>query len=361
MPIGGLEVFTANLARELTENGNEVGILVFKAQSEELKLITADKVEIFLADQRGKFNFSFLTNVYRHIQSFKPDIILSLSDFTYFFIELLQKLAGWHTPHIIAFHSLKPCSFKDNFLSKLFIFFSKLWKGYYLFVSNNQFILNQAYYNLAKERIFVIHNGIDTNFFVAEDKGIRAESLNIIHIANIRPEKDQWTLIKSLETLNKSFANWKLTFVGKDKINLLNKFRDYLRSKDLIDKVTFFESRERESIKNFLSLADVFVLTSILEVFPIAALEAMAMGLACILTDVGGCSEIVKDGYNGYLVKPKDYQAIADKLLYLYKNRDLLKQMGENARKTVLEKFNIEACAEKYLEVFTNIVKNAKN
>jgi glycosyltransferase involved in cell wall biosynthesis len=82
------------------------------------------------------------------------------------------------------------------------------------------------------------------------------------------------------------------------------------------------------------------------------------MRLPCVLTDVGGCPEIITDGYNGYLVKPKDHQAIADKLLFLFKNPQFVKQMGENARKTVLEKFSLELCAKKYIEMFNEVISN---
>lgn len=358
MPVGGLEVFTVNLAGELIKTKNDARILVFKEPGEIIKLLSADKIEIFSAARTGKLNFFFLNKAHKYIKDFKPDIILSLSAFTYFFIEVLQKIAGLHAPDIIAFHSLKPCNFKDKLTSKLFLFFSKLWKGHYLFVSDNQLALNVKYYNLSKKNSFVIHNAVDAEFFSPGEKNINSKSLNIIHVANIIPEKDQWTLIKSLEIIDKKFIDWKLIFVGKDKINLLNSFKDYLQQKNLLDKVTFIQGADRASVKNLLSSSDVFVLSSTMEVFPVSVLEAMSMGLPCILTDVGGCSEIVADGYNGYLVKPKDSQAIADKILSLSRNPGLLKQMSGNARKTILEKFNLNICADKYLKMFGEIMQN---
>jgi glycosyltransferase involved in cell wall biosynthesis len=204
----------------------------------------------------------------------------------------------------------------------------------------------------------VIHNGIDIDFFSRAKDERRDRVFSIVHIANVRPEKDQWMLIRSLCILNQELSDWSLTFIGKDRDGLLAKFKEYLQRRGLADKVTFFETAERKHIRDALFSADVFVLTSVMEVFPVSMLEAMAMGLPCVVTDVGGCPEIVTDSYDGYLVKPKDHQAIADKLLFLFKNPQFVKQMGENARKTVLEKFSLELCAKKYIEMFNEVISN---
>jgi glycosyltransferase involved in cell wall biosynthesis len=84
----------------------------------------------------------------------------------------------------------------------------------------------------------------------------------------------------------------------------------------------------------------------------------MAAGLPCILTKVGGCPEIIEDGYNGYLVEPKDYKAIANKIAHLYKNPDLAVKMGDNARKTVLKRFDLASCTKNYQKTFQAVTKS---
>lgn len=357
--MGGLEIFTVNLAKKLQEFKNDARILTFKPVGEEMNLIATaeNKIEIFSAGRISKADFSFLAEAQKYMKDFSPDIIVSLSGLTYFFIELLQKISGRSTPHIIAFHSLKPYDFKEKIFGWLFLFFSKLWKSYYLFVSDKQFALNAKYYNLSKKKSFVIHNAVDTDFFFRSTPSEGKKYLNIIHIANIVAEKDQWTMLKALEILNRNFSDWKLVFVGKDKINLLAEFKNYLKKANLSDKVNFAQCTERTELKKLLSDSDIFVLTSVAEALPVSAIEAMSMGLPCILTEVGGCPEIVTDGYNGYLAKPRDPRAVADKISFLSENRSLLKEMGSNARKTALEKFNLNVCAAKYMKMFNTIAK----
>ncbi len=359
IPVGGMEIFTVNLAKKLQEFKNDVRILTFKPAGEEINLIVAaeNKIEIFSAGRLSKADFSFLAKAQKYMKDFNPDIIVSLSGLTYFFIGLLQKISRRSIPHIIAFHSLKPYDFKEKIFGWMFLFFSKLWKSYYLFVSDKQFALNAKYYNLSKKKSFVIHNAVDTDFFFRSVPPEGKKYLNIIHVANIVAEKDQWTMLRALEILNRNFSDWKLVFVGKDKINLLAEFKNYLKKANLSDKINFTQCTKRTELKKLLSDSDIFILTSVAEALPISAIEAMSMGLPCILTEVGGCPEIITDGYNGYLVKPKDPRAVADKISLLSENRSLLKEMGSNARKTALEKFNLNVCAAKYMETFSAVTK----
>lgn len=359
MPMGGLEIFTINLAEKLAKAGAQTGILMFKSSAETLKLIDG-RINIFVSGRSSKINPFFFGNVRRDIKKFNPDIILSASPFTYFFVELARSLSKKSAPHIIAFHTLAPLSFKEVVFNKLALWFSRLRKAYYLFICAAQRNLSRNYYNLPGERTFVIHNGVDADFFASGNRTQFDKTFNIVHVANTRPEKDQWTLIKSMEVLNKSLTKWELIFVGQDRAGMFDEFKKYLCDKGLQDKVNFIEAHGSEAVKKILSTGRVFVLTSVMEVLPVSALEAMAMGMPCILTDVGGCSEIVEDGYNGYLIKPKDFNALAEKLLYLSQSENVLQNMSQNARKTVIEKFSLTVCAEKYSNLFGMLVNNTK-
>jgi glycosyltransferase involved in cell wall biosynthesis len=91
----------------------------------------------------------------------------------------------------------------------------------------------------------------------------------------------------------------------------------------LSDEEKFFE----------LSRADILVLPTHTEGFPLSLLEGMAMGLPVVTTPVGGIPEIVKDGVNGYLVSPKDVEMLAERILTLVKEPGKRQRMGEaNAR-----------------------------
>jgi len=118
-----------------------------------------------------------------------------------------------------------------------------------------------------------------------------------------------------------------------------------------VNKVRFIDYEA--DVRILLCEADVFVLTSLSEALPISALEAMAMGVPCILTDVGGCADVIDDGKNGYLVPPKNAAAIAEKLVFLANHRDVLYEMGVEAHKKVETSFGIDLMVDSYLKLFS--------
>ncbi len=91
-----------------------------------------------------------------------------------------------------------------------------------------------------------------------------------------------------------------------------------------------------------MSLFDVIVIASVSEGHPQTLLEAMAVGKAVVATDVGGISEILRDGETGLLVPPQDFRAMADKIIYLFQNDIERGRLAAEAR-TESGKFSIAA------------------
>jgi len=356
MSVGGLEVFSANLARLLAAKDNRVGIIIFRGdKTEALRDIDLKGVDIFFARRRHKLDFSFVAYMCGVLKAFKPDVMLCLSGFAYFFAGIASRITEIKAPRCIRFSSSEPLSVKERILTRFFIFVSRACGASYIFISEKQADFYRRTYGIQREkRSFVIYNGVDTNFFTPpgfEKNGI----FTIIHIANARPVKDQQVLLRSLQELSNKVKKWRLVFIGERGEALLNRFSLNLQNSDLAGKVVLTSISSRQKIRDALSEAHVFVLTSLSEGLPNSALEAMSMGLPSILTDVGGCSEIVTDGYNGYLVKPGDCGAIADRLLFLYENPDARFRMGKNARGAAEDKFRIDKCASNYMAAFKQV------
>lgn len=86
-----------------------------------------------------------------------------------------------------------------------------------------------------------------------------------------------------------------------------------------------------------------------------AVIEAMAYGIAPIVTNVGGLPELVTDGESGYVIEPNDPQALAEKIIALYKNPKTKKRLGKNARRRINTHFNINTTVEKTRQVFEEL------
>jgi glycosyltransferase involved in cell wall biosynthesis len=104
-----------------------------------------------------------------------------------------------------------------------------------------------------------------------------------------------------------------------------------------------------------LAGADVFVSASWAESFPYNVLEAMAVGLPVVATDVGGTGEAVKDGVTGLLVAPRDPGALAGAISKLLGDPELRRRYGESGRARVAEQFTVESMVEGTLDVYRQL------
>jgi glycosyltransferase involved in cell wall biosynthesis len=98
----------------------------------------------------------------------------------------------------------------------------------------------------------------------------------------------------------------------------------------------------RDDVEPYLHAGSAFVLTSHQEGLPLSILEAMACGLPCVVTDVGGNAEVVADKLNGLVVRPGSSDEVAMAILYLIDHPQERARMSEVAIAKVREQFDIE-------------------
>lgn len=107
-----------------------------------------------------------------------------------------------------------------------------------------------------------------------------------------------------------------------------------------------------DSIAELMALADIVVLPSYREGTPRTLLEAAALGKPIVATDVPGCREVVKDGFNGKLVPREAPQQLAEAISVLLKDQGLAADMGANGRKLVAKEFSVETVVDETWEVY---------
>lgn len=118
----------------------------------------------------------------------------------------------------------------------------------------------------------------------------------------------------------------------------------------------------RPDVAALLALSDVFVLpTFYREGIPRALLEAAAMELPLIATDMPGCRDVVRDGWNGILVPPRDVGALTRALMTLIDASSAeLRQMGENSRAHVEQQFTLELVTDAYADIYRRLIEKAR-
>ena len=113
-------------------------------------------------------------------------------------------------------------------------------------------------------------------------------------------------------------------------------------------------------VRPYLAASDCLVLPSYREGFPNSPLEAGAMGLPCIVTDINGSNEIIAEGENGLIVPVKDTEALYSAMVKLLENKDLCRKMGENARPMVASRYSREIVWNSLKEFYREILKDKK-
>lgn len=143
-------------------------------------------------------------------------------------------------------------------------------------------------------------------------------------------------LLKALELLGAEAGALRLLLVGDGPLE--DSLRKFVRDAGLESRVTF--AGYREDIPRLLAGADIYVLASLSEGMPRSILEAMAMELPVIASDIRGCRELVWHGETGLLVPPANAGALAEALCRLADDAKLRQSMGRAGRRRVLQEFD---------------------
>ena len=144
--------------------------------------------------------------------------------------------------------------------------------------------------------------------------------------------------IKSLKNLIKKNSKIKYLIAGTGDLSYQKKLKNYVKKSNLDNYVYFLGYINEEEKNNLYNLCDIFLMTSLptnskgdSEGFGITFLEANACGKPVIGTDVGGISDAIKNGFNGFLIKPNDPNELEKILIGIIKNKKLYKSLSENS------------------------------
>ena len=209
------------------------------------------------------------------------------------------------------------------------------------------------------EKIRVILNGIEPLALpdgivlqrLREEIGIKSDDFVYLTIGRLTIQKGHTYLLDAIPNVLSSYPNSSIfLFVGdghqrrilEEKINRLG----------LSGKAILFGTRKE--IPEFLSLADVFVLPSLWEGLPLALLEAMSFGLPVVATRVEGVKSLIEDGKNGYLVSPKDTEALAKALIDIRSNPDIRSSFSKRNLELVNREYSNEKMCALYELLFQN-------
>jgi len=195
--------------------------------------------------------------------------------------------------------------------------------------------------------ISVIHNAIDTEAWsprqatltLREELGLNSAFPVVGYVGRIMPEKDLETWLRAAAVVAQQYPKSQFVLVGEGRDgNTLGQLKQLAETLGIADRVHF--PGYRENLLPVYATFDFFVLSSRREGLPNSILEAMAMGVPVVTTDVAGAKELVLDSQTGYVLPQGDVQGIAHALLRLAGNETLTHHMGPAGRRRVEQEFS---------------------
>jgi glycosyltransferase involved in cell wall biosynthesis len=280
---------------------------------------------------------------------------------------LAAKLAG--VPHRLHTVAGMPLLEQAGFKRKVLDFVEKLTYSCATKVYPNSFkmrdiIIQNEYCTPSKIKVLAngSSNGIDTSYFDAshfsehqksslkQELGIKSSDFVFIFVGRIVSDKGINELISAFSEIQDNKKDIKLLLVGP-----------YEPELDPLKAETLNQIKNNKSIKSvgyqldvrsYFAISDALVFPSYREGFPNVVMQAGAMGLPSIVTDINGCNEIISEGENGIIIPVKNQQAILESLLYFIKNKEQFFQMTQKARAMIVSRFNQQFMWESILQEY---------
>jgi glycosyltransferase involved in cell wall biosynthesis len=359
LPYGGVEKFLLDLLPPLNKDFDikvccirEKGIL---AQEFEKIGIPVDLIYF-----KGRLHPLSLRNMSRYLKKEKIDILHSHMYRANTSGTVSAKLAK--TPVVIGHIHSYP-EWDDKKQQKMDGFLSR-WKDKIIAVSNSvkkDFIKATG---VKEDKLLTIYNGIDLKRFditidfskKKRELGIPEKALVIGIFARLIEDKRHEVFLQAAKILTTSIKHdVRFLIVGEGKLD--QNLKLFTSDLGINNKVIF--TGLREDVPELLKITDISVLSSKREGFPMIILESMACGVPCITTNVGGISEVIKDGITGYLVEKESPKSLSDAILSIIEDTNKRKTFSENCQKKV-KSFTIENTRSQLADLYDNLLSGKK-
>lgn len=354
---GGAERVGVQILNHLDANKYKIKLVLFENILDfKNELIYSSQITALNKKNRWDF-FKLILRLRKVIKQYRPDVILSLIYYTNFVAVLASLLSGCNPRIIVCEHS-----YPREYLKRVRKGNIKRWliKHTYkkadkiISVSNEIEHVMQKDFNIPHEKTKTIYNPIS----IATINDLHQQKVShpffknnqtqvIIGVGRLIKSKRWDILLNSFASLRKNNEKLRLIILGKGELlDELKKLTIRLQIDQWVDFLGF-----KENPYAWLANADLFVLSSDYEGFPVVILEALACGIPVISTDCqSGPKEIIQDGQNGILIPPQDENALKEAILRLLGDEKLRKKLAEEGKRRA-EDFDINKILPQYEEL----------
>ncbi|MHC0442718.1 glycosyltransferase family 4 protein [Flavobacterium sp. 3-210] len=345
MNAGGAERMAVNYANALSTKIEFSGLIATRKEGGLKEKLNINVDYLFLQKKRS-FDLLSIFRLRKYLVKNHIEIVHAHS--SSFFIAVLVKLTlpklkiVWHDHYGKRANELakenKVLIFLSIFFSSILVvnFRLKEWSQKYMKCSNIHFMPNFTSINC--------HYSSSTKL-----KGIKCK--RIVFLANLKNPKNHILILKAFSDLKLNELDWSLHLIGKDYFDDYSQaLKDYIKL-NLLENHIFLYG-ERNDVEHILSQADLGVLSSTEEGFPVTILEYGLQALPVVSTNAGYCSFVVKNEINGLLFNPSSVKEASEQILKMTKNVEFREKMGKNLKQFVVENYSEDVVVEKLISVY---------
>lgn len=354
--IGGLQRVVVDLAKNLNKEKFNVTVCALKSGGPlEGELKTAGIKIIKIQHTPGRVDYFSFWKLYKILKTEKPDIIHTHNTHPLIDGTIASLLSGVpvriHTDHARQFPDKNRYMMIERLFSR---FIEKM-----ITVSNHTKGNLVSYEKISPEKIEVIINGIDgRKYCTSVDQWKKKNELGIVEKkkpiiglgVRLSRQKGIEYLLDAVKLLKEDFPDILLLIAGEGELS--EELRLKAERLNITDSVLFLGPRL--DMNEILKVLDIYVLPSIWEGLPLVILEAMAASLPIVATDVGGNREVIREGENGFLVRPKDSRALYLAIKKILDSNDLKQSFSINSLTLFQKAFSLDKMVLEYEKVFEN-------
>lgn len=353
--VNGIITFLLNLSKGLAKKGHIVYIICPKFPNnlnqeefihKNVKIIRVNSIPAFFYPE-FKFTSPFSFKLYKFLKQEKIDVIhfqtpISLGIEAILISRLLKvPLIGTFHTNIADPAYLKHLGLNNKLMEKISWSYCRFYYNQCDLITcpsnaTREELLNNGF----KQPLKIISNGIDFSIFDNKDsKNIKEKySKNkklLLYVGRIAHEKNLFYLLECLKLVLKKIPNVNLLIVGGGP--QFNDVKNKVKELGLDNNVIMTGSIDHKILvkSGIYGAADLFVTASPTETQGITTLEAQVNGVVCLGVNKGGIKDLIKDGYNGYLVELNDKKDFCDKIIKLLKDKELYSKMKKNTLKEI--------------------------
>lgn len=221
-------------------------------------------------------------------------------------------------------------------------------------------------FKITKKPLHVIANGnvrgVNMDFYKRTPEVVEKASqikhqdkITFCFIGRLVRDKGINELIQAFTTLYQKYPNIHLLLVGSFEPHLDPLLPETVRNIKNHPAIEYVGAQP--DVRPFLAASDIFVFPSYREGFPNVVLEAGALGLPSIVTDINGSNEIIQSGFNGEIIPSKNEQKLYEVMKNWIDNPEKLQQMSQNARRNIADKYDQKIVWKALLHTYQELIK----